>query len=58
MTHPPRRFSLAALTVLGLSPPDMVSAAAAAGYQHVGLRLIPATRPWCATSASGWTVKA
>lgn len=43
MTHPPRRFSLAALTVLGLSPPEMVSAAAAAGYQHVGLRLIPAT---------------
>lgn len=43
MTALQRRFSLTALTVLELSPPDMVSAAAAAGYQHVGLRLIPAT---------------
>ncbi len=44
-----RRFSLAALTVLELSPPEMVMAAAEAGYQHVGLRLIPATptdRSW------------
>jgi sugar phosphate isomerase/epimerase len=39
----PRRLSLAALTVLELSPADMVSCAAAAGYSHVGLRLIPAT---------------
>ncbi|HKE41433.1 MAG TPA: sugar phosphate isomerase/epimerase [Casimicrobiaceae bacterium] len=38
-----RALSLAALTVLELSPPDMVSCAAAAGYSHVGLRLIPAT---------------
>ncbi len=36
-------FSLAALTVLELSPPDMVEAAARAGYSHVGLRLEPAT---------------
>ncbi|MFQ3789510.1 sugar phosphate isomerase/epimerase family protein [Halomonas sp. A29] len=36
-------FSLAALTVLELSPPDMVEVAAQAGYQAVGLRLIPAT---------------
>ena len=41
MPLPP--FSLAALTVMELTPPDMVSAAADAGYQHVGLRLIPAT---------------
>lgn len=40
MTRP---FSLAALTVLELSPPEMVAAAAAAGFSHVGLRLIPAT---------------
>ena len=38
-----RSLSLAALTVLELSPPDMVSCAAAAGFAHVGLRLIPAT---------------
>ena len=38
-----RVFSLAALTVLELSPPDMVEAAARAGYSHVGLRLVPAT---------------
>ncbi len=38
-----RAFGLAALTVLELTPPDMVSCAADAGYTHVGLRLIPAT---------------
>ena len=38
-----RTLSLAALTVLELSPPEMVSCAADAGYSHVGLRLIPAT---------------
>ncbi|CAE6915920.1 Xylose isomerase domain protein TIM barrel [Pseudomonas marincola] len=36
-------FSLAALTVLELSPVDMVEVAARAGYSHVGLRLLPAT---------------
>jgi len=36
-------FSLAALTVLELSPPEMVEVAARAGYSHVGLRLEPAT---------------
>lgn len=38
-----RPLSLAALTVLELSPPEIVSIAAEAGYSHVGLRLIPAT---------------
>jgi len=38
-----RPLSLAALTVLDLSPADMVSCAAWAGYSHVGLRLNPAT---------------
>jgi sugar phosphate isomerase/epimerase len=38
-----RPLSLAALTVLELSPPDMVSCAADAGYSHIGMRLIPAT---------------
>jgi len=38
-----RPISLAALTALELSPPDLVSTAAAAGYTHVGLRLIAAT---------------
>lgn len=38
-----RVFSLAALTVLELSPPEMVEVAARAGYSHVGLRLVPAT---------------
>src|SRR5262249_15192937 len=40
MTRP---ISLAALTVLELAPPDMVECAARAGYDCVGLRLIPAT---------------
>jgi sugar phosphate isomerase/epimerase len=40
---PARPVSLAALTVLELEPPDMVSCAATAGFSHVGLRLIPAT---------------
>lgn len=38
-----RAISLAALTVLELTPPDMVSCAAQAGYSHVGIRLVPAT---------------
>ena len=37
------QFSLAALTVLSLAPPDMVTCAAEAGYRGIGLRLIPAT---------------
>ena len=36
-------ISLSALTVLELSPPEMVTCARDAGYSHVGLRLIPAT---------------
>ena len=36
-------FSLAALTALGLAPPALIDVAAACGYQHVGLRLLPAT---------------
>lgn len=39
----PRILSLAALTVLDLSPVDMVRAAAQAGFTHVGLRPIPST---------------
>ena len=35
-----RRIGLAALTCIELAPPDLVSAAAAAGYDCVGLRLI------------------
>jgi len=38
-----RELSLAALTVLELSPVEMVQCAAAVGFTHVGLRLIPAT---------------
>jgi sugar phosphate isomerase/epimerase len=38
-----RSLSLAALTVLELAPPDMVSCAAEAGYAMVGLRLVPPT---------------
>jgi sugar phosphate isomerase/epimerase len=37
------KFSLAALTVLELAPPALVDIAAACGYQHVGIRLLPAT---------------
>lgn len=40
MTRP---ISLAALTVLELTPPEMVECAAAAGFSHVGIRLLPAT---------------
>jgi sugar phosphate isomerase/epimerase len=39
----PRPLSLAALTVLELTPPEMVSCAAEAGFSHVGIRLLPAT---------------
>jgi sugar phosphate isomerase/epimerase len=39
----PHLIGLAALTVLELTPPDMVSCAADAGFDRVGLRLIPAT---------------
>jgi sugar phosphate isomerase/epimerase len=38
-----RPISLAALTVLELTPPEMVACAAAAGFSHVGIRLMPAT---------------
>lgn len=38
-----RSISLAALTVLELTPPDMVTCAAEAGFSHVGIRLIAAT---------------
>jgi sugar phosphate isomerase/epimerase len=37
------KFSLAALTVLELAPPALLDVAAACGYQHVGIRLLPAT---------------
>ena len=40
MTRP---ISLAALTVLELTPPEMVDCAAEAGFSHVGIRLLPAT---------------
>lgn len=40
MKHP---LALSALTVLELTPPEMVSCAAETGYDLVGLRLIPAT---------------
>ena len=36
-----RPIALAALTCIELAPPELVSAAAAAGYDGVGLRLIP-----------------
>ena len=35
-------YSLAALTALELAPPDLIDVAAACGYEHVGLRLMPA----------------
>ena len=38
-----RPLSLAALTVLEVSPVDMIDIAARTGYSHVGLRLEPAT---------------
>lgn len=37
------KFSLAALTVLELAPPEMIEVAARCGYEAVGLRLLPAT---------------
>lgn len=38
-----RPASLAALTLLDQAPPQLVAIAAAAGYRHVGLRLLPST---------------
>ncbi|KWI47267.1 AP endonuclease [Burkholderia pseudomultivorans] len=44
MTQPQSRaLSLSALTVLELNPPQMVQCAVDAGYDYVGLRLLPAT---------------
>jgi sugar phosphate isomerase/epimerase len=43
MPSPNRPLSLAALTVIELAPPDIVTVAAKAGYDFAGLRLIPAT---------------
>lgn len=40
-----RLVSLDHLTLLELTPPDLVATAAAAGYTHVGLRLNPAAPP-------------
>jgi sugar phosphate isomerase/epimerase len=40
MTH---EFSLAHLSALSLSPPEMVDVAARVGYRYVGLRLAPVT---------------
>jgi len=37
------KFSLAQLTVLHASPPELIRIAAAAGYDHVGLRLLEVT---------------
>lgn len=39
----PRETGLEHLTLLGVSPPDLVTVAAAAGFEAVGLRLSPAT---------------
>ncbi len=38
-----RPFSLAYLTSAPLSPPDAITLAAKLGYQHVGLRILPAS---------------
>lgn len=38
-----RPIALAALSALELAPPELVSCAAEAGFDHVGLRLLPAT---------------
>lgn len=43
MDCPSRIISLASLTVLELSAPQMVEVAARTGYSHVWLRLMPAT---------------
>ena len=42
MTH---RLSLAHLTAPELAPPEMVRVAADHGFDHVGLRLLPADGP-------------
>lgn len=45
MTHP---FSLAHLCALDLSPPELIMVAADAGYDFVGLRLVPVMPGWAA----------
>jgi sugar phosphate isomerase/epimerase len=40
-----KKFSLAHLTVLGCAPPEMIPIAADAGYDFVGLRIIPLNLP-------------
>ncbi len=41
-SHMERVVSLSHLTVIELTPPDVVSVAAEAGFRHIGLRLSPA----------------
>ena len=41
MIRPLRPLSLAHLTVLELAPPQVIETAAAAGYSHAGIRLLP-----------------
>lgn len=41
--HPARRYSLAHLTALTLTPSQLIDVAAKAGYQDVSLRLLPAS---------------
>jgi len=41
-------LSLAHLTVLDTTPPELVSVAAAAGFRNIGIRLTP-RRAWGAT---------
>src|SRR4030095_2028474 len=38
-SRPPRRLSLAHLTVLDTTPPELVTVAAAAGFRTIGIRL-------------------
>ena len=47
------KFSLAALTVLELAPPELVEVAAACGYDHVGIRLLPCDARRAGLSADG-----
>src|SRR5262245_29561447 len=41
MTATLRRLSLSPLTMVDVSPPDLVTAAAAAGFDSVGVRVFP-----------------
>jgi hypothetical protein len=52
-----REIGIAHLTLLGLTPPELVSTAAEAGYDFVGVRVVAATKGETPYRALGFSVR-